>query len=324
MSGGVSWNTDFAVATTDHYLDKTVRDQVFDKHGLLGWIEQKVGFDRISGGDNILVPLGTAIDTNGGSYSGYDTFDTDPSDTLGMAYYTWKQYQQPVTALAFEILRNSSAERQIDVWMNKVDIALRSLRDKLNTDAFAATVGNGGKNIQGLGLLVDAAGVVGGLNRSTATYWQANEQAVSGALAIDTSVGMLRMFNNCSTGSGDSSTPDAIWTTQIIYEAYENLLAPDIRHTSRSMGDGTFSGLGFKGVPLAWDADCASGLMYFLRSETFSAWIHPERDFKHTEIAKADNGTLHQDAYISHILLWPEFAINEPRRNGKLTGITNS
>lgn len=323
MSGGVTFNTDFAVSTTDHYLTKTVRDQIFEEHGLLGWIEKKVGFDKISGGDNILVPLGTAIDTNGGSYSGYDTFDTDPSDTLGMAVYTWKAYEQPIVAQAREVLRNSSAERQIDMWMNKVDVATRSLRDRLNQHAFASSVGNSGKNIQGIGLLVDSAGTVGGLARSSATYWQANEQAVSGALAIDTSVGMLRMYNNCSTGSGDSSTPDAIWTTQSIYEAYENLLAPDIRHTSRTTGDGTFSGLSFKGVPLAWDGDCTSGEMYFLRANAFSAWIHPERNFMHTEIAKADNGTLHQDAYVSHILVWPELAIVEPRRTGKLTGITS-
>lgn len=323
MSGGTTFNTDFAVATTDKYLSLTVRDQIFDKHGLLGWIEDRVGFDRLSGGDNILIPIGTAVDTNGSSYSGYDTFDTDPSDTLGMVVYGWKSYEQPVVAQAREVLRNTSEERKINMWMAKVDVATRSLRDKLNQHAFASSVGNSGKNIQGIGLLVDSAGTVGGLNRSTATYWQANETAVSGALVIDTSVGMLRMFNNCSTGSGDSSTPNAIWTTQSIYEAYENLLAPDIRHTSRQTGDGTFSGLAFKGVPLAWDADCASGEMYFLRAEAFSAWIHPERDFMHTEIAKADNGTLHQDAWVMHILVWPELAINEPRRTGKLTGITS-
>lgn len=323
MSGGTTFNTDFATTTMDHYISSKVKDQVFDEFGLLQWIERRVGFDRISGGDNILVPINTAENTNGGSYSGYDTFDTDPADTLTNAVYTWKSYQKPIVAQFREIARNKGREEGvIDMWLNKADIALRSLRGDLNSHAFAATVGNGGKNMQGIGLLVDSAGTVGGIDRSSATYWQANEAAVGGALAIDTANGMLRMYNNCSTGSGDSSTPNGIWTTQSIYEDYENLLAPDIRHTSRSMGDGTFSGLGFKGVPLAWDADCTSGIMYFLRAESFSAWIHPDRDFMTTEIARADNGTLHQDAWVAHILVWPELAINEPRRNGKLTGIS--
>ena len=64
--------------------------------------------------------------------------------------------------------------------------------------------------------------------------------------------------------------------------------------------------------------------MYFLRAEAFSAWIHPDRDFMTTEIARAENGTLQQDAWVAHILVWPELAINEPRRTGKLTGLTDA
>jgi len=324
MAGGNSWNSDFAVATLDHYIAAAVKDQVFDEHALLAWIEKQVRFDRIAGGDNILIPLGTAEDANGGSYSGYDTFDTDPAESLANAFYNWKSYQQPIIAPAREILRNKGrSEGVLDMLMAKTDVAMASLRSKLNTHAFADGTGNSSKNILGLSILVDSAGTVGGLARATAPYWQANETAVGGALRIDTSVGMLRMYNNCSTGSGDGARPDMIFTDQDEYEAYENLLAPDIRHTQRSVGDGTFSGLAFKGVPIQWDADATAGIMYFLRASAFSAWIHPDRDFFHTKPARAEDGTLQQDAWISHILLWPEFAINEPRRTGKLSGLND-
>lgn len=321
MAGGTTWNTDFASLTVDNYVRESVQDQVFTDHGLMRWIERSVGVDRIRGGDNILIPLGTAEDSNGGSYSGYDTFDTDPSDTLAVAFYNWKQYQQPIIANAKEVLRNRSEEGVIDMWMTKADVAMRSLRSKLNTHAFADGTGNSGKNILGLTILVDSAGTLGGLARSTATYWQANESAAGGVLAIDTSVGMLRLFNNCSTGSGDNSTPTMLVTTQSVYEDYEHLLSPDLRHTSRQTGDGTFSGLAFKGVPLMWDDDATSGVMYMLNAGSLLFYIHPDRDFKTTEIAKADNGTLMQDAWIAHILVWPEFIAAECRRNGKLTGI---
>ena len=323
MAGGTTFDTDFATATADKYIAASVRDQIFNEAGLLGWLERKVGVDRVSGGDNILVPINTAKNSQGSSYSGYDTFDTDPQDTLTNAVFSWKQYQKPIVAQTFEVFRNSGTEQKVNMWAEKAKLALRSLRDDLNIDAFAASVGNSGKNIQGIGLLVDSGGTVGGINRSTATYWQANETAASGALAIDTSVGMLRMFNNCATGSGDSATPDAIWTDQDEYEAYQNLLSPDIRYTSRQQGDGTFSGLAFNGAPLMWDAACTAGVMFFLNSRSFGMHIHPQRDFKVTEIAKADNGTLNQDAWVSHILVWPELWIAEPRRNGKLTGLTD-
>lgn len=323
MSGGTSFTTDFESLTLDNYLQLQVQDQIFTEHNLLGWIERN-GVDRVTGGDNILIPVGTAEDAAGGSYSGYDTFDTTPSETITNAVATWKQYQQPIVANFFEIARNArTPEGKVNMWTAKADIALRSLRSKLNTHAFAASVGNSGKNIQGIGLLVDSAGTVEGINRTTATYWQANETAVSGALSIDTSTGMLRMFTSCSTGSGDSSSPTMIVTDRDEYEAYENILAPDIRFTSRSKGDGSFSDLSYKGVPLMWDSDCTAGVMFFLNGKTLKFYVHPDRNFKTTEIAKADNGTLNQDAWVSNILVYPELVILEPRRNGKLTGLTD-
>lgn len=301
-----------------------VQDNIFTTHVLLGWLERKVGVDRFAGGDNLLVPIGTAEDANGGSYSGFDTFDTDPSETLTNAVYTWKQYQQPIVANAFEVLRNNtSPEGVINMWLVKSDVALKSQRSKLNTNAYADGTGNSGKNILGLAILVDSAGTVGGINRSTATYWAANETAVSGALAIDTSVGMLRMFLSCGTGSGDNQLPDGIITDQDEFEAYENLLSPDIRHSSQTVGDGTFTNLAFKGAPLMFDRDATAGIMFFLNSSALGIHVHPERDFKTTEIARADNGTLQQDAWIAHILTWIEVIIKEPRRTGKLTGLTD-
>lgn len=324
MAGGTTFDTDFVSTTVDRYVALSVQDQIFTDHGVLRWIEKQVGVDRVAGGDHILVPLGTAEDSNGGSYSGYDTFDIAPAETLTNAAYTWKEYQQPIVANAFDVLRNNrTPEGVINMFLAKSEVAMKSLRSKLNTHAQAASVGNGGKNIQGIGLLVDSAGTVGGISRSTASYWQANEVAVTGPLAIDTSVGMLRTFLNCGTGSGDADLPDMILTDQDEYEAYEALLAPDIRHTQRSVGDGTFSGLAFKGAPLMYDRDAIAGVLNFLNSQSFMFYVHPDRDFITTELADAVSGKIQQDAWVKNILVWCELIIKEPRRNGKLTGLTD-
>lgn len=324
MSGGTAFDTDFATTTIDKYIRLRTTDNIFTTHVLLGWLERRVGINRFRGGDNLLIPLQTSEDANGGSYSGFDTFDTDPSETLTNAVYTWKQYQQPIVANAFEIERNNNtSEGVINMWLEKSDVALKSQRSKLNTNAYADGTGNSGKNILGLAILVDSAGTVGGIARATSTFWQANETAAGGALAIDTSVGMLRMFLSCGTGSGDNSLPDLVLTDQDEFEAYENLLAPDIRHQSQTVGDGTFTNLAFKGAPLMYDRDATAGVMFFLNSEALAFHIHPVRDFFTTEIARAANGTLQQDAWIANLLTWPEFVIAEPRRTGKLTGLTD-
>ena len=299
-----------------------VTDNIFTDHGLLRLIEEKVGVDRVKGGDNILISLGTSEDSNGGSYSGFDVFDTDPADTLDNAFYTWAQYQQPIVANFFEVTRNRSPEGVVDMWLNKTDVALKSLRSKLNTDAFADGTGNSGKNILGLTILVDSAGTVGGIARGSNAYWSAQELASGGALAIDTAVGMLQLYNNCSTGSGDGSTPDVVVTTQTVHQAYENLLAPDIRHTSGGIGEGAFSGLQYKGMPMMWDSDATSQVMYMLNVDSFEFYIHPDSDFVTTALQSARGGQLNQDAWMQHLLVWPGLVMAESRRNGKLTGVT--
>lgn len=323
MSGGTTWNTDFATLTVDNYIRESVTDQVFTDHGLMRVIEDKIGIDRVRGGDNILIPIGTAQNTQGGSYSGFDQFDTDPQDTLTNAFYGFKSYQKPIVAQFREVARNRSEQGVLDMWMQKSQLALDSLRADLNVDAFADGTGNGGKNMLGLSILVDSAGTVGGIARGGANaFWNAQELASGGALAIDTAVGMLQLYNNCSTGSGDTARPDVIVTTQTVHQAYENLLAPDIRHVSGAVGEGAFSGLEYKGVPLMWDNDCTTQTMYMLHTPSFEFYIHPESDFTTTEIQTGRNGHLNQDAWMAHIIVWPELVMAESRRNGKLTGIT--
>ena len=197
MAGDPTFDDDFAHLTTDNYLRTVVTDQFFDEHGLLGWLESKIGLSRVKGGDNILIPLNTAKNTSGGSYSGFDTFDNTPVETLAMAVYDWKSYQKSIVATHEQISRNRSAEGKIDLWMTEVDISMQSLRDDLNIDFAADGTGNSSKNILGLEILVDSAGTLGGLARSTSTFWQAKEIASGGALVLDTSSGMIHALIRC-------------------------------------------------------------------------------------------------------------------------------
>lgn len=310
--------------TVDKYIEKSVHDQIFSDHSLLRFLERKIGTEMVRGGDNILIPVGTAENTGGSSYTGYQVFDTDPEETITNAFYNIKKYQQPIVAPAEEVLRNRSEEGVIDMWQAKADVAMSTLRSRLNQHAFDDGTGNSGLNILGLTILIDSTGTVGGIARGSNAFWAAQELPSGGALAIDTSVGMLQLYNNCSTGSADNATPDLIMTTQAVSQSYENLLAPDIRHTSGGTGEGAFSGLAYKGVPLEWDSDATSQVMYMINSNTYHFYIHPDRNFFGTEIARADNGTLQQDAWIKSILLWCELVAGECRRNGKLTGVTAS
>lgn len=325
MSGGETFDSDFAAATTDRYLMKTVRDQVFNNFGLLGLIESRVGVDRISGGDNILVPVQTGTNTTVDSYAGFDEFANAPVETITNAVFNWKGYYVSIIAQAREILRNQGPEGQINIWMHKVQNALQTLRQTLNSDAYLDGTGNAGKDLLGLALLIDNAGTMGGIARGSNAYWQSIETASGGSLSIDGSTGMLRALHDASPGGpapGGGAFIDHWLTTHEVVERYHRLLTPGIRFNDLGRGDSVFGELAFKGAPLSWDHACTSGVMFGIASSTFKFYVHPARDFLNTKIAKAEDATADQDAWSQRILVWPEFICIEPRRNVKITGIT--
>lgn len=322
MAGGVVFDTDFAVATIDHYLTRRVRDQNFNTAGLLGWIESRVGTDRISGGDNILQPVNTAANSTVSSYSGFDTFNNAVIDTLAQAVFSWKQYYVAIVASAFEVERNQTREGMVNFWAYKVELALQSLRDTLNTHAFGDGTGNSGKNMLGLSILVDSSGTMGNIARASNAFWQAQELAAGGSLTIDGDVGMLRALHNASPGSGGLDGIDAWWSTATVLEQYERLAAPGIRYSNVGVADLGFANLAFRGAPMHWDKAATSGTLYGLSSSTFKYFIHPARDFLPTTIATAINSLLNNDGYSQRILAAPELVNIEPRRNVKITGIS--
>ena len=322
MSGGTNPVDDFARLTLDEYLQEKTQDQFFEAHNLLRWLEERVETQRRAGGDNLVININVDENDKGGSYSGLDLFNNDAKDTLETTYFKYSKYQWPIVATADEVLRNrGSSEKIADLWIQKGDIAMESLNKRLNTDLFGDGTGNDNKNLEGLEIAIDSAGTYGLLDRSVTTVWQANEQAVGGGLAIPGASGMTNMLHDCSLGSGAENGIDLLITTQTQFEAYEAIIDTNIRYTSVESGDGGFKQLLFKGIPFMWDRAATSGVMYFMASSRFIYVVHPEREFIQTEVQNAENGAP-RDGWESNLLVWLQLVNKEPRRSGKLTGLT--
>ena len=314
---------DFAHLTMQEYVEGETRDQFFDEFTLLGWMEKSTAMKRIAGGSSIVERLNIAENDQGGSYSGTDTFSNTPDETIDHAYYDFSKYEWPITSGSEEVLRNRNSPAAYgNLWMEKADIAMKSLRKRLNTDAQSDGTGNSGKNMEGLAIMIDSTTTYATLSRTTVAVWAANETAVGGALALDGANGMVRMYNDVSLGSGDEGQINALFGTQNIVEAYEALLQNDMRFQSGGPGDGGFGRLTFKGKPFLWDRAATSGVLYYIANSTFKTLIQRDRDFFVTPIQNPENGTAQSEVYLAHILLWIALVCVEPRRNGKLTGIS--
>lgn len=322
---------DLLSTTWEIFISTQTEDAVFGDLVLFDVLSKKSKVTK-SGGIKLLTPLMYAKSQAVGSYEGYDVLDISPQEGLTNAEFTWKHYYGTVAIARTELMQNMGEARMINLLEAKWRQAKMSLADRLNQDMFLDGTGNNGKNLVGLELMVDSAGTYGNINRTTSTWWQANETNVGGALTITGSTGMRRMFNDCSLGRG-RVIPDFIITTQSIFESYEALLDTNMRYSIQQPQTPVFQNMNlmFRNTPVFWDDYCQSGTMYFLNSEFIQLVTFSERDGGVNKGGKSDTATFtakpfqepeNQDAQVAKFFWSGALAASNCRHLGKLTGIS--
>lgn len=314
-----NYPTDLLSTTFETFLSKRAEEAIFKEIPLFEYLRSKKQVKKRPG-SKILQPLRYAKSTTGGSYRGYDLLDVSPEESLTNAEYDLRQYYWTVTISGKEELDNSGKSAMLDLLEEKWANAKMSMMDMLDEHSFLDGTGNNSKNMQGLALLVDSAGTYGNINRSNYAWWQSNEVPVGGPLQIHGPTGLLRVYND--TGRGQrSQLPNFFLTTQEIYEAYEELMAPYLRYTVQGTASATFNNenLVFRGKPFMWDDYCQSGTLYLLNTEYIKLVVHPERDFTTTGFKTPIN----QDSKSAHIYFYGNLVCSNCARQGKMTGLTN-
>lgn len=320
MSGNPNYDPSLLATTFAMFLDKQPADAIFNDLALFEVLNARTKIKR-KGGIKLLESLMYQKNSAGGSYSGYDTFDLSPQEGFTNAEFNWKFYEWTITISGEEELKNAGEAEMIDLLEGKWEQTRMSIQDRLDQDAFLDGTGNNSKNITGLALMVDSAGTYGNIARATNSWWGAQETAVGGVLQVSGSAGMRRMYNDCSLGKG-KRTPNLLLSTQVIFEAYEALMDPNMRFTQggdKNVGF-TNDNLVFRNAPLMWDEYCQSGYLYFLNTEFMKLCVHTERDMKPTDW-KVPPG---QDAKVAQIYWAGNMVCSNCRHLGKQTGITNS
>jgi hypothetical protein len=264
-----------------------------------------------AGGESIVEHLLYGTNSTVKSYAGAETLDTTLQEGMTIARYNWKQYAASIFITGLEKRSNAGEAQMINLLSAKTKQAEMSLKARMSVDAFGDGTGNGSKNLTGLAALVSATSTVGGLNPTTYSWWAANVTATSSFAAggIDK---MRTAFNNVSFGN---DKPDAIFTTQTIFEYYEKALQPQERFASNTVADAGFLNLTFKGVPIMFDRDCTSGLMYMLNSKNLAFVVHKDADFSTGPFQTPEN----QDVSTAMILFQGNLTTNQRRKLASIT-----
>jgi hypothetical protein len=266
----------------------------------------------LNGGTKIVEPLIYGQNSTVKSYSGYDTISLTPQDGISAAEYEWKQYAASIAISGIEEAKNNGEQEVINLLEAKIMQAEESLREGFNQMFFADGTGNGGKDWNGLGNLVEAGNTVGGIDSATEMWWKSYEENTAGALTL---AQMATAYNSVSVGNDH---PDMLLTTQTLFEKYESLLQPQLRYTDTKTADAGFQNLLFKAAPVTYDVHAPVGTMFFINSKYLTLVGHSGKWFENTPFVRPEN----MDARYALIMCYGNLTIRNRAKQGKLTAKT--
>ena len=312
MAGNPSF--DALLSTTLQNYRPTLVDNIFTARVLLDHLNSKGRVLVEEGGSSIVEPLVYAQNDTTGSYSGYDAIDLTPQEGISAAEYNWKQMASSIAISGIEEAKNRGTEAIIKLLNAKIMQAEESIKEDLNNMLYGDGTGNGSKDFNGLGNIIDSSGTVGGIDSSTNTWWRSTETAVGGAL---TQAVMATAYNTASRGNDH---PDMIVTTQTLFEKYESLLTAQVRYQDTTKANSGFQNLMFKQTPVVFDVSCTSGVMFFMNSKYLKLVGMNGHWFQTTEFQKGTVAGV--DARYALILSFGELTCSNRARQAKLTGAT--
>jgi len=243
-------------------------DNIFEEYWLLDRLKQGKSFKAHDGGRNIEHHLEYATNTSVGWYSDLEPVSTTRIDCFDSGRYAWKECAGTVVQSELESAINQGSGGKFDLLAAKLKNMKTSFYKLINEALFSTGQGTSSKEIGGMQLLCSTTpttGTVGEINAATWSFWR--NIAVTGTMttaAFDNLRAAMRScYNQVSVGYGGKH-PTFGATTRAVFEGFEGLLLANERFTDKSVGDGGFKNevLKFKGMLLAYDADCLAATVY--------------------------------------------------------------
>ena len=294
--------------TEKKFIPKLV-DNIFNSNALLKRLKAKEKLQ--SGGDKVLVPLAYAETSASGWYQGAETLSTTDNEQITSAEFDWRQLYANISITRRDELRNNGDAAIINFVKSKIQIAEKTIRQKLSTALY--NTGSDAKQIQGLRLLLSASNTYGGIDQSAQSWWQANVDSTTTTLTLSA---MQSMYGDCGEGT---EYPDLITGDQDMFDRYHALLTPQQRFGSEDMAKAGFKSLMYSNAPVIVDASAPSGDMIFLNMEYLDLYPHKDENFRLTPFQSPVN----QNIKTSKVYWMGVMAASNARRFGLLGAITS-
>jgi hypothetical protein len=254
--------------------------------------------------------------------------------------------------------QNSGEARILNLLQSKIRQAEMTMTEKLNGDLLCGTVSSstfvpdtardGSYGLLPLAFFLrklkatnpSAPTTVGNISSASYSWWRHRVGDFGGNSTtnadINTSfttyagikVGLARMYNYCSRGTGGS--PDLIVADQVSFETYNNALDVQVRYQNTKMADMGFDTIKLRGATMLWDekvpdvytgtAAITTGTAFFINTDFYKLVIDSQTDIITTPFVEPEN----QTARTAKVLFMGNATCSNLRKMGVAIAISQS
>ena len=320
----VSPNLSELITTTLRNRSQIFADNVTNKNSLLRKLKERGNIRLLSGGRTIVRELDYAENSTFQYYSGYEVLNTDASDVLSAAEFSWRQASVNVLINGLEERQNSGEAAILDLLESRIKNAMRTMANNISTGVYSDGTGTSGKEIDGLQAIVadaPATGTVGGINAADFSFWRnfSFDATTDGGAAASASniIGYMNTVYNTVIRGTDK--PDLIPADLNYFGFYQDALQSQQRFTNdnaKGGADGGFVELMYASAPVILDdgSGIATNHMYFLNTEFLSLDIHEDANFS----PRGGKESFNQDATLVPVIFMGNLTVSNRERQGIL------
>ena len=288
--------------------------------------------------------IGTAVQ----SFLGFDALPTSFTDTRVLLKYNPRFVAANVALAGTDILANNTAAKVLDLTRVEMVSRAQDLADGVGTMLWSDGTGNSNKDFLGLGAIVDdgtSVATIGGLSRATYTTLKSTV-----TVAATLSLAVMRTLWNAISDA--AVAPTRAYSDYPTWALYESLLQPqekifkEVNIVPNYKGYEGFAGLMYAGMEVVPDRKATTGQLVYL-NENYLDFYGLDADLEAFEgsrkvdvASKLFTGNMYNEvgnlgfywtgfikvntqfAFNSFIVLAGNLCTDNPRRHGKLTGVT--
>lgn len=311
--------------TSDNYAPRLF-DNVSRNIALLFELKASGNIVEQPGGNQIVIPLLTGLNSTAKFYTDGDTLDVSYQTGIEAAQYQWKQMACSTVMNGGAMLKNQAPYQMINLIIGKLEQTERSAWDLIDNSTVGLFSNNGDAltGLSGLQSLVSTtptAGTVGNIPRATNSFWQNQVGTAISAFATNGISRTRSLYYSCVRGLDH---PNLLVSDSASYQNYLAALTTSIQFrlpfepgvTSKRLGDAGFQSMQFEGAGWVFDTYCPTGYIYVLNTNVLQLVAMAGRNFVNTDwISRAD-----QDNITARLLFMGELVAKDMQRLGVITG----